>query len=126
MEMLQTMYYLNHSSIITLVLMIKKKFVTNSMNILLMLVPIWTLKLLDQGLLIENFLSREFLIFMNPITDNEIIDAVNLCKPKTCCGWDNISMTVVKKTILNIVSPLSYLMNMSFSSGCVPRELKNS
>ena len=62
--------------------------------------------------------------FLCPVTDCEIIDLVNLCKNKTSCGWDSISMTVVKKTINNIASPLAHLMNMSFTSGCVPCGLK--
>ena len=33
-------------------------------------------------------------------------------------------MTVVKKTINNIASPLAHLMKMSFTSGCVPCGLK--
>ena len=52
--------------------------------------------------------------FLCPVTDCEIIDLVNLCKNKTSCGWDSISMTVVKKTINNIASPLAHLMNVFY------------
>ena len=39
-------------------------------------------------------------------------------------GYDNISISVVKSTIDIISIPLVHIINLSISSGVVPRELK--
>ena len=39
-------------------------------------------------------------------------------------GYDNISISVVKSTIDIISIPLTHIINLSISSGVVPRELK--
>ena len=45
-------------------------------------------------------------------------------KNKKSTGFDNIDMTIVKHVISHIVKPLSYICNMSLTSGIFPNNMK--
>ena len=63
-------------------------------------------------------------IFLNVVTENEIINIVSNFKAKSSYGIDEINMIMAKKIISNIVRPLNYIFNMSLKSGIFPDDMK--
>ena len=59
-------------------------------------------------------------IFINPVTENEIIDITNYFKTGKGAGFDGVNMADVKDNRTAISKSLSYLINLSISSGIVP------
>ena len=49
---------------------------------------------------------------------------VKTLKSQKSSGYDGISTKLLKQIILNIVSPLGYIFNLSLSTGCCPDLLK--
>ena len=47
-------------------------------------------------------------IFLDPVTELEVINIVSSFKTKYSCGFDNVSMFVLKKVIHSIIEPLVY------------------
>ena len=62
--------------------------------------------------------------FFTPVTPIEILKIVHNLRPKTSCGFDNISPKLLKQTILHIVHPLCHIMNLSLSTATVPQKCK--
>ena len=63
-------------------------------------------------------------IFINPVTENEIIEITNHFKTGKAAGFDDINMADVKDNISAISKPLTHLINLSISSGIVPDNIK--
>ncbi len=55
---------------------------------------------------------------------SELLSICNNLQVKNSTGHDNVSSTIVKKTMLNIVEPLTHIFNSSFRAGVVPNSLK--
>ena len=74
----------------------------------------------------NNFLANRVLqsVFINPVTDKEIIEISSHFKSGKAAGFDNVNMTLVKAYISAIAEPLSYLINLSISTGIVPDNIK--
>ena len=74
------------------------------------------------------YLTGQFLstLFLDPVTEEEVIKITNDFKPGKAVGYDNIPMLLMQKTIHVIAKPLSHIINLSFSSGIVPDQLKIS
>lgn len=63
-------------------------------------------------------------IILKMVEDKEIIEMVNKCKCKLSTDCSDINMTIVKKVIDGIVSPLTFMCNLSFRTGTFPEKLK--
>ena len=63
-------------------------------------------------------------VFINPVTDKEIIEISSHFKSGKAAGFDNVYMTLVKAYISAIAEPLSYLINLSISTRIVPDNIK--
>ncbi len=63
-------------------------------------------------------------IYVEPVTQLEILKIVNRLKAKTSFGHDEIPTKIVKKTIFNILQPLTYIINRSLDKGIFPDKLK--
>ena len=46
------------------------------------------------------------------------------CRSGTAVGYDNISMNLIKESIDIIISPLTCIINLSITSGIVPKQLR--
>ena len=55
-----------------------------------------------------------------PSTEQEIVEIWTSFRAGTAAGYDQIAMNVIKEIIDLIVQPLTYITNLSFSSGTVP------
>uniref|UniRef100_A0A672HNL4 Reverse transcriptase domain-containing protein n=1 Tax=Salarias fasciatus TaxID=181472 RepID=A0A672HNL4_SALFA len=65
-------------------------------------------------------------IFLRDTDRNEIINIVNKFKNKTSKDWNGIDMMVIKKVIIAIADPLTYICNLSFKSGTFPCKMKTA
>lgn len=74
----------------------------------------------------SSFLSGNFpnSIFLEPVTEQEIIEICTSFRSGTAAGYDNISMSAVRETISLISAPLTHIINLSLSSGVVPDQMK--
>ena len=74
-----------------------------------------------QQFLCGNYPNSFALFFTTP---EEVIKVTNELANKTSAGYDNISISLIKKIIPFIAKPLSELVNKSFETGIVPDQLK--
>ena len=74
----------------------------------------------------SQFLSepKQNAMFLIPTNEHEILKMVKTLKSKKSSGYDGISTKLLKQIIINIVSPLEYIFNLSLSTGCCPDLLK--
>ena len=63
-------------------------------------------------------------LFLEPVTESEIINCAKELKVGKSAGYDNIDPTFVKKTIFLYTKHLCCLFNESFISGTIPDQLK--
>ena len=63
-------------------------------------------------------------LFLNPVTEDEIVQVVAQLKPKKSKGHDELDMCLIKKLIPYIVVPLKHIFNLSLLSGVFPDSMK--
>ena len=63
-------------------------------------------------------------LFLNGVTNEEVIDEVRQFKGKYSCGVDGIDMYTVKRVIDEIVEPITYICNKSLETGIFPEAFK--
>lgn len=59
-------------------------------------------------------------IYFYPVTESELINAIKALKNKKSSGLDGLTAQIIKSISDNIISPLLYLINLSFSNGEFP------
>ena len=63
-------------------------------------------------------------MYIQPVTEQEVLDIVSECKSKSSYGHDEISMKTVKHIIKQIVKPLTHIFNRSLICGSFPNDMK--
>ena len=63
-------------------------------------------------------------MYLDPITPTEIKQLINKLPAKDSSGYDNISNNLLKHIKESVVSPLTYIFNLSLSSGVFPENMK--
>ena len=63
-------------------------------------------------------------MYLNPVTDDEIINTVGQCKNEPSVDFSNLSMTVIKRIIKSVVRLFEHICNLSFKTGVVPDLMK--
>ena len=73
-----------------------------------------------------SFLTTNFVnsMFVDFATRQKIIEIANSFRTGTAAGYDNLPMGIIKEAISVISEPITHIINLSLSSGVVPRELK--
>ena len=81
-----------------------------------------------EGISVTDYLGTRNInsLFLSPVIENEIINTVKSCKPKTSKDCDDISMCLISKVITSIANPLAHIFNLSFSSGVFPDRMKTA
>lgn len=69
-------------------------------------------------------LSQSPSFFMTPTTEYEIMQIIKKLKPKTSCGFDEISSKLIKNSSMIIAAPLAHVINLSLLNGIVPTQMK--
>jgi len=70
------------------------------------------------------FNGTENSLFFIPTNENEILDIVRSFKMSKSCGYDGISVFLLKKISHCLASPLVHICNLSLSTGIFPDSLK--
>ena len=65
-------------------------------------------------------------LYIEPVTEEEIIQLVNNAKNKTSKGHDGLDMCLVKKIIPYVVTPLKHIFNTSLQKGIFPDSMKKA
>lgn len=63
-------------------------------------------------------------IYVEPITELEIFNLINSLSNKKSCGHDGINTILIKDNVKHFCKPLTYLFNLSLSSGSFPSNFK--
>ena len=63
-------------------------------------------------------------MYLYEVEENELVIVVNNLKSKKSSDCDDIDMCTVKRVIKEIVQLLTYICNLSFSTGVFPDEMK--
>jgi hypothetical protein len=66
------------------------------------------------------------IIFINPVSENEVGKMVRNLKGKCSPGFDNVTNSIAKKCVQFIKKPLADICNASFASGIFPGRLKTA
>ena len=73
-----------------------------------------------------DFLSPNFnrSLFLTPTDEEEIFKIVRCLKTSRSSGHDGLSVNLLKRIIIHIATPLSYIFNISISTGKCPSSFK--
>ena len=63
-------------------------------------------------------------MFLTPVDEMEVSRVVNRCKNKYSTDANELSMYVVKRIFVNIVTPVTHICNLSFKNGVFPEKMK--
>ena len=63
-------------------------------------------------------------IFLRPTPEQEILEICGSFRSGPASGYDQITVNVVKETVDVIIQPLTYIIDLSLSSGVVPDQMK--
>ncbi|XP_049766378.1 uncharacterized protein LOC126095664 [Schistocerca cancellata] len=66
---------------------------------------------------------NDMTMFLYPVTESEVLNAINKLKNKMSCGCDGIPDKVIKQSARNIASLLTEIINESFKTGVFPSKL---
>jgi hypothetical protein len=82
----------------------------------------------DEGINFSQYMNKtaENSIFLDPVTDDEILNTVKICQNKSSKDVNDISMCDVKNVISQITKPLAHIFNLSFVSGKFPDNMKTA
>ena len=63
-------------------------------------------------------------MFLNPVTENEIINRISTLKNDSAPGLDGISIKLIKLIHKDILLPITHIINLIFKTGHVPNYFK--
>jgi hypothetical protein len=61
--------------------------------------------------------------FLRPTSEHEVKDVLNKLR-NSAAGYDELPSKIIKTVSQHISSPLAHIVNLSFSTGCVPDPIK--
>ena len=76
----------------------------------------------DNTQFLENSIANS--MYINPVSDDEIVKVVSKFKNKQSCGYDDINMLVVVRVISGIAKSVSFICSKSFDSEIFPNDMK--
>jgi hypothetical protein len=77
------------------------------------------------SLLLNNFKIENIVkMDITPVTETEVIHAINNLKPKDSVGYDGISINIIKHCTHLLSKPLTFIFNCSLISGIYPERCK--
>lgn len=65
-------------------------------------------------------------IFIDEVSEADVVLAIKSLKTKTSSGHDNISTKLLKQTFPAILTPLTHIINTSFRSAIIPHQMKQA
>jgi len=67
----------------------------------------------------------QFSVFQ-PVTSNQVLKVIQNFQPKPSAGNDDFSMKLLKDCVTELLTPITYLINLSLSEGCFPDVYKTA
>ena len=82
----------------------------------------------NTNLSFKDYLKRSFMdsMLLSPVSEQEIKRELENLDPSKSCGHDNIMARVAKLLASELSVPLSYIINLTFTTGEIPVDLKTS
>ena len=68
--------------------------------------------------------KNDLSFYVDPTAASHITDAASKIKPKNSLDVNNISTKMMKYTINDIATPMSHIINLTFSTGIIPDGMK--
>lgn len=65
-------------------------------------------------------------VFLSPVTENEIIEEISSLKNDAATGPDKLQAKLLKRIHMFITKPLCHIINLTFTSGSLPLQWKES
>ena len=83
-------------------------------------------KIPPSDLRFHNFMPRPTRqsMFINPVSQSDIINVIHKLKPKTSSGFDSVSCKLMKCIAEYIIDPLTHIVNVSICTGIGPSQMK--
>ena len=63
-------------------------------------------------------------VFLDPITEKKVEVEISQLNENKATGYDDLAPKLVKKISKYTVQPLTYILNQTFPTGVLPKELK--
>ena len=63
-------------------------------------------------------------IFLDPVDSYDVKTIISKLKPKTSSGFDEISCKLIRLTAESVIEPLTFIINLSITTGRVPNQMK--
>lgn len=76
--------------------------------------------------LIERTSVNPNTMYLNPVTENELIQHISTLKNNGSPGIDGITAYIIKRNHKYILKPLKHLINLIFEKSLVPKQFKSS
>ena len=82
----------------------------------------------NTNLSFKDYLKGSFIdsMLLSPVCEQEIKRELENLDPSKSCGHDNIMPRVAKLLASELSVPLSYIINLTFTTGKIPVDLKTS
>ena len=64
-------------------------------------------------------------MFLNPVTEKEVLNTVSMCKSKTSLDCNDLNMQLLKDIFEHVIEPYTHvgLCNLSFENGVFPEKI---
>jgi len=63
-------------------------------------------------------------VLIEPVSPSDVVSVATKLKPNLSCGHDNISTKLLKLSIEHIIEPITHVVNRSFDTGIIPKQMK--
>ena len=73
---------------------------------------------------VNDIILNPNVLFLVPVTEEEVLKVTSKLKTKISAGFDEILDMIVKQCIQFIKKPLTFIFNLSLSSGIFPDQMK--
>ena len=80
----------------------------------------------DSNTLFESYLKGNYVesMFIEPVTENELLNEIINLNENKSAGQDEINAKMIKEINSEILKPLTYVYNLTFLTGKIPKFLK--
>jgi hypothetical protein len=73
---------------------------------------------------VKDLIQNPNVLFLAPVTEEEVLKVTSKLKTKISAGFNEILDMIVKQCIQFIKKPLTFIFNLSLSSGTFPNQMK--
>ena len=82
--------------------------------------------IINEALAVSKIKNNSNSLFLRPADADEVYKTILALKNKKSTGYDEIPVTLLKQTTREIAPVLSHIINLCFSTGIFPEQLKQA